>query len=141
MKKYFFAVILVLPCIFFVSCKKDPPPVVSFEDHSTRFKATVTDSVGHKLKGAFIVLYDGLTNLTDLGVASDAKATNDAGEAIFSNLDATHTYYFVSYKGYDANYAYTVFYPNVDFTVLQVPMLEQSKVVEKAQVIKLVKTK
>ncbi len=140
MKKHLLTLALLSGLFFsFSACKKDPPPTISFEDKSTRFKAIVTDSLGKPLTGAFVVLYDGLGNLTSLSVASDAAATNDKGEAIFSNLDATHSYFFISHKGYSDTHAYTVFYPNADWNNWVVPTLTEGAVTERTQVIKLKK--
>lgn len=124
-----------------IACKKDPPPTIKIEDVSTRFKAIITDSIGNKLNGAFVVLYEGTENLTNLRIAHDSKATNEQGIALFSNLDASKTYYFVSYKGYNDNYSYTVFYPNLNFENITAPVLKDGDIVEKTQIIKLVKDK
>lgn len=133
--------ILFISLFSIVACKKDPPPTIKIEDVSTRFKAIITDSIGNKLKGAFIVLYEGTENLTNLRIAHDSKATDEQGIAIFSNLDASKTYYFVSYKGYNNDYSYTVFYPNLNIESVTAPVLKEGDMVEKTQIIKLVKDK
>lgn len=114
MKKISFLSILFCS-LFFLACNKDqcavPEPIV---DTSTKFKCIVTDSVGNKLKGAVVVLYESIDAVTNLNTAVDSKATGENGECLFTHLNPSINYFCFIFKGYDSKRNYSNTYTSND---------------------------